>query len=154
MDIVSLLNFKLEKELFDELKNELDDNISEELLLQMIKDKIDKYPFYIAKVKDTKIIDNQCCARCMGPRYSDVRCANKSHEGDYCKKHAKQIVENDYLKFGRYDEPRPLFNDKNNPIPWEKYPKIDILDNILQNQWSNMESIIKNNLHKQRQITP
>ncbi len=142
MDIVSLLNIKLEKELFDELKNELDDNISEELLLQMIKDKIDKYPFYIAKVKDTKIIDNQCCARCMGPRYSDVRCANKSHEGDYCKKHAKQIVENDYLKFGRYDEPRPIINENGNKIPWRDTTALEDIDTIIQYQHMNLQKLI------------
>lgn len=142
MDIVSLLNIKLEKELFDELKNELDDNISEELLLKMIKDKIDKYPFYIAKVKDTKIIDNQCCARCMGPRYSDVRCANKSHEGDYCKKHAKQIVENDYLKFGRYDEPRPIINENGNKIPWRDTTALEDIDTIIQYQHMNLQKLI------------
>lgn len=143
MDIVSLLNIKLEKELFDELKNELDDNISEELLLQMIKDKIDKYPFYIAKENDTKMIDNQCCARCMGPRYSDIRCSNKAQEGDYCKKHAKQIVENEYLKFGRYDEPRPLINENGNKIPWRDTTALEDIDTLIQYQHMNLQKLIK-----------
>lgn len=143
MDIVSLLNIKLEKELFDELKIEINDDISEELLLQMIKDKIDKYPFYIAKEKDTKIIDNQCCARCMGPRYSDVRCTNKAHEGDYCKKHMKQIIENDYLKFGRYDEPRPIINENGNKIPWRDTTALEDIDTIIQYQHMNLQKLIK-----------
>ena len=48
MDIISLLNIKLEKELLDELKTELS-NIPEERLISIIQKKIDKYPFFIKK---------------------------------------------------------------------------------------------------------
>ena len=58
----------------------------------MIKDKIDKYPFFIEKMKDTKNIENQCCARSMGHRYSDIRCPRPCHKDtDYCKLHNKRL---------------------------------------------------------------
>ena len=142
MDIVSLLNIKLEKELFYELKEELKESISDEILLSIIKEKIDKYPFHIVKEKNIKIIDNQCCARCMGPRYSDIRCSNKAHGGDYCKKHTKQIVENDYLKFGRYDEPRPIINEKGNKIPWRDTSALEDINTIIQYQHMNLQKLI------------
>lgn len=143
MDIISLLNLKLEKELFDELKRELGDDISEELLLQTIKGKIDKYPFFIEKEKKFKEIENQCCARCMGPRYTDIRCYNKAHEGDYCKKHMKQIVENDYLKFGRYDEARPIINENGNKIPWRDTSALEDINTLIKYQYMNLQKLIK-----------
>lgn len=143
MDIISLLNIKLEKELFSELKEELGKFISDEELTSMIRDKIDKYPFFIEKNKDTKNIENQCCARCMGPRYSDIRCSNKAHEGDYCKKHTKQIIENDYLKFGRYDEPRPIINENGNKIPWRDTSALEDINTIIQYQHMNLQKLIK-----------
>tara|TARA_Y100000389_G_C17338144_1_gene451790 strand:+ start:565 stop:993 length:429 start_codon:yes stop_codon:yes gene_type:complete len=142
MDIISLLNLKLEKELFDELKEETLD-ISDEELLYIIREKIDKYPFFIVKNKDIKDIENQCCARCMGPRYSDVRCSNKSHEGDYCKKHMKYILEKDYLKFGRYDEPRPIINENGNKIPWRDNTALEDINTIIHYQHMNLQKIIK-----------
>tara|TARA_Y100001970_G_scaffold287712_1_gene413038 strand:+ start:2829 stop:3311 length:483 start_codon:yes stop_codon:yes gene_type:complete len=142
MDIISLLNHKLEQELLYELKEELGESITDEELTTIIRDKIDKYPFYIKKAKDTKIIENQCCARCMGPRYSDIRCSNKAQEGDYCKKHMKQISENDHLKFGRYDEPRPIINENGNKIPWRDTNALEDIDTIIQYQHMNLQKLI------------
>lgn len=142
MDIISLLNHKLEQELLYELKEELGESISDEELTTIIRDKIDKYPFYIKKEKDTKIIENQCCARCMGPRYSDIRCANKAQEGDYCKKHMKQISEDDHLKFGRYDESRPIINENGNKIPWRDTNALEDIDTIIQYQHMNLQKLI------------
>lgn len=143
MDIVSLLNIKLEQELFNELREDIDNSISDEVLFSIIRDKIDKNPFLIEKEKKIKEIENQCCARCMGPRYSDVRCINKAHEGDYCKKHMKQIVEHDYLKFGRYDEPRPIINENGNKIPWRDTSALEDIDTIIQYQHMNLQKLIK-----------
>ena len=141
MDIISLLNIKLEKELLDELKTELS-NIPEERLISVIQKKIDKYPFFIKKKKNITEIKNQCCARCMGPRYSDIRCSKKSHEGDYCKFHMNQIIENDYLKFGRYDEPRPVINEKGNKIPWRDTTALEDINTIIQYQHTNLQKLI------------
>ena len=143
MDIVSLLNHKLEIELFGELKDEIRDNVTEELLLNMIKDKIHKYPFELSNSSDKEYFENQCCARCMGPRYSDIRCPNKIQEGDYCKKHAKQILDEDHLKFGRYDEPRPIINEKGNKIPWRDNSALEDIDTILRYQHMNLQKLIK-----------
>lgn len=141
MDIISLLNLKLERELLSELKNEIYD-IPDEKLLSIIQEKIDKYPFFIQK-KDEKInIENQCCARCMGPRYSDIRCSNKSQDGDYCRKHMKQILENDYLKFGRYDEQRPIINENGNKIPWRDNTALEDINTIIQYQHMNLQKLI------------
>ena len=143
MDIISLLNYKLEIELFSELKDEICHDVSEEFLLTMIKDKIHKYPFEISKPSDKEHFENQCCARCMGPRYSDIRCPNKTQEGDYCKKHAKQISEEDHLKFGRYDEPRPVINEKGNKIPWRDTSALEDIDTIVRYQHMNLQKLIK-----------
>jgi|TARA_Y100000389_G_scaffold200897_1_gene242357 hypothetical protein len=143
MDIISLLNLKLEKELFNELKVELGDTIKDEDLTSTIRDKIDKYPFFIGKKESIKIIENQCCARCMGPRYSDIRCSKKALDGDYCKKHAGQIVENDYLKFGRYDEPRPIINENGNKIPWRDTTALEDINTLIQYQHVNLQKLIK-----------
>lgn len=143
MDIISLLNHKLEIELFSELKDEFGQDIPEELLIEMIKDKIHKYPFEISKPSDKEPFENQCCARCMGPRYSDIRCPNKIQDGDYCKKHAKQISEDDHLKFGRYDEPRPVINEKGNKIPWRDTSALEDIDTIVRYQHMNLQKLIK-----------
>ena len=142
MDIVSLLNYKLEQELFNELREDIDNSISDEELSIMIKDKIHKYPFIMEKKKDIKNIEDQCCARSMGPRYSDIRCPNKACDSDYCKKHMKQIVENDYLKFGRYDEPRPIINENGNKIPWRDNSALEDIDTIIQYQHMNLQKLI------------
>lgn len=130
---------------------------------KIIYNKIIKKKIYI-KIKDTNFLNsdkniikndqNRCCARIWDNHYG-TRCRYKViKDNEYCKHHLNVIEKKGKLLFNRYDEPKPLFNDKNNPIPWENNSKIDILDNILQNQWSNIETIIKYNLHKQRQITP
>ena len=62
---------------------------------------------------------------------------------NYCKKHMKQILENDYLKFGRYDGPRPIINEKGNKIPWRDTSALEDINTIIQYQHMNLQKLIK-----------
>ena len=88
--------------------------------------------------------ENQCCARIMGPRYSDLRCTIISQSGsDYCKKHLHRIDQYGYLAFGRFDQDRPIINEKGNKIPWRDSSSIEDIDTIIQNQLMNLKKIIQ-----------
>lgn len=160
MHISDLLLIKLENDIEDYFNDyyksnnlKINKTIYNKIIKKFINNKIKDINFLNSE-KKYKNTQNRCCARIWDNHYG-TRCRYKVFkDNDYCKHHLNLIEKKGKLLFNRYDEPKPLFNDKNNPIPWEKFSKIDILDNILQDQWSNMETIIKYNLHKQRQITP
>ena len=144
MDLQSLLRIKLERELV----HELNDHFKDESLISVIEDKvrqkIEENPISIDRKKKLVVKDNQCCARVMGPRYSDLRCPNSSHENiDYCKKHLNRVEEYGYLVFGRYDQPRPKINEKQNKIPWRDTTAMEDIDTIIQYQNMNMKKLIK-----------
>ena len=87
---------------------------------------------------------NLCCARIMGPRYSDIRCSSRCYlNNDYCKKHLKRLNEIGYLSFGRYDQLRPKFNEKKNKIPWRDVSIMNDLDIIIQYQDMNLKKMIE-----------
>ena len=52
-------------------------------------------------------------------------------------------VENDYLKFGRYDEPRPIINENGNKIPWRDTSALEDINTIIQYQHMNLQKLIK-----------
>ena len=144
MNLQSLLNIKLERELI----KDLNDHFKDESLAGMIESKV------ILKIKDIIIIDensaeiiskdNQCCARRMGEKYSDIRCSSSTEENiDYCKKHLKRIEEYGYLSFGRYDEKRPVINEKGTKIPWRDNSAMEDIDTIIQYQSMNLLKLIK-----------
>ena len=94
--------------------------------------------------KDKLYKDNQCCARAMGPRYHSIRCNNIAIGNiEYCKKHLYRIEEYGYLAFGRYDEPKPIINEKGNKIPWRNTSAIEDINTIIQYQHMNLKKIIK-----------
>ena len=162
MHINDLLRLKIQKDIQDELlnfykTNDIDINITiyKKIIKKKIKNKTENINFLnsITNVK-FKDYDNRCCARIWDNHYG-TRCRYKQiKDFEYCKHHLNVLEKKGKLLFNRYDESRPLFNEKNNPIPWKNKSKIDILNNVLQTQWNITENIIKNNLSKQRQITP
>ena len=52
-------------------------------------------------------------------------------------------LENDYLKFGRYDEPRPIINENGNKIPWRDTTALEDIDTLIQYQHMNLQKLIK-----------
>ena len=68
--------------------------------------------------------------------------SNKIKLGDYCHKHKNQLDNKGYLSFKRYDEPRPIYNEKGNKIPWYDYSPIEMLEIILKYQNLQMQQLI------------
>ena len=52
------------------------------------------------------------------------------------------LKEEGRLRFNRYDEEKPIFNEKNNRIPWFVDSNIEILNNIIQEQFKNLKELI------------
>lgn len=145
MDLQSLLNLKIEKELIQELNDHFKDDSLKNIIQQKVKEKIKQNEITIDKPKKKIIIkDNQCCARSMGPRYSDIRCPYPCKDNiDYCFRHSERINEYGYLLFGRFDERRPSINEKGNKIPWRDTTAMEDIDTIIQYQLMNLKKLIK-----------
>ena len=62
----------------------------------------------------------------------------------------KMIQRYDKLVFNRYDEDRPLINDKGNRIPWFDNSYLEMIDQIIQKQDKALHKLI----NKHRKITP
>lgn len=133
MDLNELLIEKLKKDLFEELKSLDIPNLSEK-----INKKISENPISIEKNKCNKFKgekSSRCCARIMGERYSDERCMNKSQKDkEYCKNHIKRIENYGYLAFKRYDECRPIINERGTKIPWRDTTATEDINILIQYQ--------------------
>tara|TARA_B110001450_G_scaffold127180_1_gene119664 strand:- start:318 stop:752 length:435 start_codon:yes stop_codon:yes gene_type:complete len=144
MNLQSLLETKLEIDLVKELNDIYRDDSLQSIIKEKVQKKIKKNPVSIDKNKKVVIKDNQCCARSMGPRYSDIRCPTTTyHNTDYCKTHLKRIEEHGYLRFGRYDGERPIINELGNKIPWRDTSAMEDIDTIIQYQNMNLLKLIK-----------
>jgi hypothetical protein len=146
MELESLIKLKLEKELWTEIEPFLNDDSVKEIWRDKIKQKINFYTITIDKPKSkctSKV--GQCVARSMGKQYSDIRCSYcATKDSEYCKIHLKRIDEYGYLNFGRYDEPRPIINEKGNKIPWRDTTSMEDINTIIQYQSMNFSKLIKN----------
>ena len=145
MNLQSLLKLKIEKELIQELNDHFKNDSLKNLIEQKVQEKIKENEITISKPKKKIIIkDNQCCARSMGPRYSDIRCPYPCKDNiDYCFRHLERINEYGYLTFGRFDERRPSINEKGNKIPWRDKSAMEDIDTIIQYQLMNLQKLIK-----------
>ena len=143
MNLQSLLETKLEIELVKELNDTYRDDSLQSIIKEKVQKKIKENKISIDKNKKIVIKDNQCCARSMGPRYSDIRCPSVSQGNiDYCKTHLKRIDEYGYLKFGRYDGERPIINEIGTKIPWRDTSAMEDIDIIIQYQNLNLQKLI------------
>jgi len=162
MHISDLLKHKLQQDLLKHLENYYHENdikmnskIYNKIIAKKIKDKIKNITFLNSSNHiNEKKSDMRCCARIWDNHYG-TRCKYKRvNNEEYCKHHMNVINKTGKLLFNRYDEDKPLFNKKHNPIPWHTKSKTELLDVILKDQWNSLEKVIKNDLYKQRQITP
>ena len=78
MNLRSLLKFKLERELIQDLDNHFKDESLMSMIEYKVKGKIKNSIITIDINKKLIIKDNQCCARSMGPNYSDIRCPSST----------------------------------------------------------------------------
>jgi len=140
MDIIDLLKTKLRNDLLEELseydiedlETQIDDKVTDDLFVNDDKEKIND-------ISD----ENRCCARSMGPRYSDIRCPYHKVKGDYCKIHLKRLDKYGYLKFKRYDESRPIINESGNKIPWRDESELEDINTVIQYQNIKLQKNIK-----------
>ena len=146
MNLKELLKLKLKAELLKEL-NEY--HFDPTLLNALIDLKVNEVEITIDPKEPPTVPsdnggDNTCCARVMGPRYSDRKCPwNKQPSSEYCKNHINMIDKQDYLLFGRYDEERPVINEKGNKIPWRDYTAMDDINTVIQYQDMQLMKLIK-----------
>tara|TARA_B110000285_G_scaffold12933_1_gene12832 strand:- start:519 stop:962 length:444 start_codon:yes stop_codon:yes gene_type:complete len=146
MNLVDLLKRKLKADILKELKEYHFDEI---LLNSLIDLKVNETEITIdpkepETVNSDNGDDNTCCARVMGPRYSERRCPwNKQPSSEYCKTHSNTIDKQGYLSFGRYDEEKPVINEKGNKIPWRDYTAMEDIDTVIQYQNMKLMKLIK-----------
>lgn len=147
MDITELLKLKLKNELLielseydiDNLESRIEDKITDNLFIKDNREKV-----YIKREKQNAISDkDRCCARSMGPRYSDVRCSYHKVKGDYCKIHLKQLDKYGYLKSRRFDESRPIINESGNKIPWRDDNALQDINTVIRYQNMKLQKNIK-----------
>ena len=140
MDIIDLLKVKLKNDLLNELSEyDIED------LESQIDDKITDNLFNIDNnLKINNISDeNRCCARIMGERYSDERCPYHKVKDDYCKIHLKRLDKYGYLAFRRFDESRPIINEKGNKIPWRDNSSLSDINTVIRYQNMKLQKNIK-----------
>ena len=143
MNLNSLLEIKLKQDLLS-LFNDINDNSLQNRIEILIDEKIKQNKITIDKTYENKKRINQCYARSMGKRYSDIRCPRPCHNNtEYCKLHNKRLEEYNYLLFGRYDEPRPRINEKGNKIPWRDTTAMQDINTLIEYQHVHLLKLIK-----------
>jgi len=143
MNLGDLLKLKLKEDLLTELKEYHFDEVSLNYLIDL---KINETEITIDgnEKQEPTSGENICCARVMGPRYSDRRCPWKiQNASEYCKNHNNMINKQGYLSFARYDEDRPVINEKCNKIPWRDTTAMEDIDTIIQYQNMKLMKLIK-----------
>lgn len=137
MFLVHLFKEKLIKDLKKELSIS-NPELSDDKIMMIIERKLDsmdleenirnRLPTMIKSERDD--MNELCCARVWSSHYGN-RCSKMKMNGkDYCCQHQDMYDKYGYLSLGRYDETRPLVNEKGNLIPWYNYEILDML-NIL-----------------------
>ena len=143
MNLNSLLEIKLKNDLLS-MFNDITELSLKNRIEILIDEKIKVNKITIDKSHIKILCENQCCARSMGPRYSDIRCPRPCYKDtDYCKLHNKRLEEYDYLLFGRYDEPRPILNEKGNKIPWRDNTAMQDINTLIEYQHINLQKLIQ-----------
>tara|TARA_B100001094_G_C18103541_1_gene757118 strand:+ start:305 stop:799 length:495 start_codon:yes stop_codon:yes gene_type:complete len=162
MHIEALLRLQLKQDLFKELLSlynydlfKIDKKEYQKLCHHKIESKIESVQFMKQNPKLCLMKDKyRCCARIWDNHYG-TRCTYFRHKDkDYCKHHLNVIQKKGKLAFNRYDEDRPIYNEKRNKIPWISLSSIEIVNQKIQGQWDNLSTQIHQDLKKQRQITP
>ena len=150
MKIEDLLKINLKIDLLKELKNRYDfdsDTISKKEYRNLCESKID------FKIKDIIFLETRainprnylseemCCARIWDSKFG-TRCRYKRVDTDYCNHHNSMIKRTGKLYLNRYDEDKPILDEKGNRFPWLEDSNIVTLDNIIQKQDKILKSLI------------
>ena len=146
MYIITILQGRCLHELKEELEEEYEDDVDPGLITQLITDRLSKFED-ILPPQGTKPLDpTKCHARAWADK-TGAQCSHKIKEECLCGKHLNMLRDTGYIEFNRYDEERPIINEKGNPIPWND--GIVSIDTIFRYQRMNIHKLLK-----QRKITP
>lgn len=151
MKLEDLLKIQLEidvlKDLYELYDSNLDISFEEYKKLCQYKIKIEiKDLKFLDKEKKCKYIippsENRCCARIWDNHYG-TRCKYKRIKGkEYCNHHNNMIERSGKLLFNRYDEDKPIINEKGNRIPWFTKSNMNMLDDLVQEQHEKLMKLI------------
>ena len=148
MKLEDLLKIQFEidtlKELYELYSNSLDISFDQykKICQSKIKNEIKDLNFLNKEKKCKYSSENRCCARIWNNHYG-TRCRYKRiKETEYCSHHNDMIKRSGKLLFNRYDEDKPIFNEKSNRIPWFTNSNIEMLDDIVQEQHEKLIELI------------
>ena len=148
MKLEDLLKIQFEidtlKELYELYSNSLDISFDQykKICQSKIKNEIKDLNFLNKEKKCKYSSENRCCARIWNNHYG-TRCRYKRiKETEYCNHHNDMIKRSGKLLFNRYDEDKPIFNEKSNRIPWFTNSNIEMLDDIVQEQHEKLIELI------------
>ena len=146
MYIISILQKRCLRELEEELEEELEDDVDPGMITQLIKERLSKFEDILPPQSATPLDPTKCHARVWADK-TGAQCSHKIDKECLCGKHWNISHKKGYLEFNRYDEERPIINEKGNPIPWND--GIVSIDTIFRYQRMNLHKLLK-----QRKITP
>ena len=130
---MELIKQKLEIDLFQELKEELELEIDDSELKSMIKKEVHEYEFNLVKQNKNKYSHkvgskNSCEARLWNSHY-EKRCSNQKKVGCLCLRHHNILLREGKLEFGLMSEKRPERNHSGDILRW--YDDLDSVDKQL-----------------------
>ena len=144
--------------LLSEITQELGDEYPKEIVKRLVRNKIETDPPTFERLREhgdgsCKIPDNErCCARIWG-NHRGGRCMTKRTKTEYCKKHQSIIDRDHTLPFGRYDNPKPLYNEMGNRLPWFEGDSFHELETLFEYQRRGLRDLIeKREIAPQRKI--
>jgi hypothetical protein len=146
----ALLRDLLVSEIVDALHSEFPDQPLE----RIVREKIQRDPPTFQRLRDKKSISckvsdaDRCCAR-IWDSHRGGRCASKKANTDYCHKHQNILERDGTLMFGRYDKPKPLYNELGNRLPWFEGDPFHEIGSLFTYQRHSLRSLIK-----EREVTP
>ena len=153
MKLEDLLKLQFELDSLQNLYELYDSNLDisfdeyKRLCKVKIKEEIKDLKFLYKKNKCKYPSENRCCARIWGTgvdKHYGKRCKYKRiPDTEYCDHHNNMIKRTGKLLFNRYDEDKPIFNEKGNRIPWFTKSNIEMLDDLVQEQHIKLIALIQ-----------
>ena len=140
--------------LVSEIAGALHSEFPDKPVERIVKDKIQRDPPTFQRLKEKKSMpckvsdSDRCCAR-IWDSHRGGRCASKKANTDYCHKHQNILERDGTLMFGRYDKPKPLYNESGNRLPWFEGDPFHEIETLFTYQRHSLRSLIK-----EREVTP
>jgi tRNA(Ile)-lysidine synthase TilS/MesJ len=130
MDLRTCITSRLRRDITDELMTEYDEGHIQDVSHMLTRDEfegtLDQMIPKVFPELDTMMVrsvtdssEDRCCARVWDRRLG-TRCKKRRfQDADFCKQHSEQAEESK-LRLGRYDEPKPVLNEKGHLFHWDE----------------------------------